>query len=54
MIRDDDDLPRIIRQGLGDRGRHLAMSARHFLKSRRSHERCTDSLITLYRKVISQ
>ncbi|MBQ3763508.1 MAG: hypothetical protein II869_00890 [Synergistaceae bacterium] len=54
LIRDDDDLPRIIRQGLGDRGRHLAMSARHFLKSRRSHERCTDSLITLYRKVISQ
>ena len=54
MIRDDDDLPRIIRQGLADRGRHMAISARHFLKSRRSHERCTDSLISLYRKVISQ
>lgn len=54
MIRDDDDLPRIIRQGLGDKGRHMAMSARHFLNSRRSHERCTNSLITLYRKVIAQ
>ena len=54
MIRDDDDLPRIIRQGLGDKGKHLAMSARHFLKSRRSHERCTDSIISLYRKVIAQ
>ena len=54
LIRDDDDLPRIIHQGLGDKGKHLAMSARHFLKSRRSHERCTDSLIALYRKVIAQ
>lgn len=54
MIRYEDDLPRIIRQGLADRGRHMAMSARHFLKSRRSHERCTDSLVSLYRKVISQ
>ena len=51
---EEEDLPRIIRQGLGDRGRHMAMAARHFLKSRRSHERCTDSLITLYRKVIAQ
>ncbi|MBR1486738.1 MAG: hypothetical protein IJ597_05740, partial [Synergistaceae bacterium] len=47
LIQDDDDLPRIIRQGLADRGRHMAIAARHFLKSRRSHERCTDSLITL-------
>ena len=54
MLRDDEDLPRVIRQGLGDKGRHLAMSARHFLKSRRSHERCTDSIIALYRKVIAQ
>jgi len=54
LIQDDEDLPRIIRQGLADRGRHMAMSARHFLKSRRSHERCTDSLITLYRKVIAK
>ncbi len=51
---EDEDLPRIIRQGLSDRGRHMAMAARHFLKSRRSHERCTDSLITLYRKVIAK
>ena len=50
----DENLTRIIRQGLGERGRLMAMSARHFLKSRRSHERCTDSLITLYRKVIAQ
>ena len=54
MIRDDEDLPRIIRQGLGDKGRHMAMSARHFLNSRRSHEKCTASLISLYRKVIAQ
>lgn len=54
LIQNDDDLPRIIQQGLGGRGRHMAMSARHFLKSRRSHERCTDSIISLYRKVISQ
>ena len=44
----DENLTRIIRQGLGERGRLMAMSARHF------HERCTDSLITLYRKVIAQ
>ena len=54
LIQDDEDLPRIIRQGLADRGRHMAMAARHFLKSRRSHERCTDSLITLYRRVIAK
>ena len=54
LIQNDEDLPRIIRQGLGDRGRHMAMAARHFLKSRRSHERCTDSLITLYRRVIAK
>ncbi|MBQ7544069.1 MAG: hypothetical protein IJT02_03910 [Synergistaceae bacterium] len=54
VMNGEDDLPKIIRQGLGERGRHVAMSARHFLKSRRSHERCTDSLITLYRKVIAQ
>ena len=50
----DDDLPGIIRLGLGEKGRHKAISARHYLKSRRSHDRCTDSLITLYRKVIAQ
>ncbi len=55
LIQDEqEDLERIIRQGLGDRGRHMAMAARHFLKSRRSHERCTDSLISLYRKVIAK
>ena len=54
VMHDEADLPKIIRQGLGDRGKHVAISARHFLKSRRSHERCTDSLITLYRKVIAQ
>ncbi len=54
LINDDEDLPRIIRQGLAERGRRLAMSARHFLNSRRSHERCTNSIISLYRKVISQ
>ena len=51
---EEEDLPEIIRKGLSERGRHMAMAARHFLKSRRSHERCTDSLITVYRKVISQ
>ena len=50
----DEDLSEIIHKGLSERGRHIAMTARHFLKSRRSHERCTDSLITLYRKVIAQ
>ncbi len=55
LIQDEkEDLPRIIRQGLADKGRHMAMAARHFLKSRRSHERCTDSLISLYRKVIAK
>ncbi|MBQ7221390.1 MAG: hypothetical protein IJS28_10460 [Synergistaceae bacterium] len=54
MFSSDDELPRIIHLGLGERGRHAAISARHYLKSRRSHERCTDSLITLYRKVITQ
>ncbi|MBQ7221391.1 MAG: hypothetical protein IJS28_10465 [Synergistaceae bacterium] len=38
----------------GLRGRHVAISARHYLKPGRSHDRCTDSLITLYRKVIAQ
>ena len=51
---EEEDLPEIIHKGLTERGRHMAMAARHFLKSRRSHEKCTDSLITLYRKVISQ
>ena len=54
LIEDDEDLSRIIRLGLADRGRHMAIAARHFLKSRRSHERCTDSIITLYRKVIAK
>ncbi len=54
LLKDDDDLQRVISLGLSGRGRHMAMAARHFLKSRRSHERCTDSLITLYRKVIAQ
>ncbi len=54
MLNDDTDLARVIRLGIGERGRHMAMAARHFLKSRRSHERCTDSIITLYRKVIAQ
>ena len=54
MYKNDDELPRIIHLGLGERGRHTAISARHYLKSRRSHDRCTDSLITLYRKVIAQ
>ena len=36
-----------------ERFRHAAISARHYLKSRRSHDRCTESLITLYRKVIA-
>ena len=54
MIRDDDDIPRIIQQGLGSRGRHTAMTARHFLNSRRSHERCASSIVSLYRKIISQ
>ena len=53
-IENDEDLSRIIRLGLADRGRHMAIAARHFLKSRRSHERCTDSIITLYRKVIAK
>ena len=50
----EDNLDRIIHLGLTERGRHTAMTARHFLNSRRSHERCTDSLITLYRKVMAQ
>ncbi|MBQ7150972.1 MAG: hypothetical protein IJR94_01805 [Synergistaceae bacterium] len=54
LIEEESDLPRIIRQGLADRGKYIAGKARHFLKSRRSHERCTDSLISLYRKVIAQ
>ena len=54
MFESDEDLPRIIRLGLGEKGRHMAISARHYLKSRRSHDRCTESLLTLYRKVIAQ
>ena len=55
MIKENEnDLPKIIRQGLGEKGRHMAMAARHFLKSRRSHDKCTESIITLYRKVIAQ
>ncbi|MBQ6112316.1 MAG: hypothetical protein IJL01_07985, partial [Synergistaceae bacterium] len=54
LIDDDSDMERIIRQALGDKGRHTAMAARHFLKSRRSHDKCTESIITLYRKVIAQ
>ena len=54
MFKSDEELPRIIHLGLGERGRHVAISARHYLKSRRSHDRCTESLMTLYRKVIAQ
>ena len=55
LINDkDDNLDRIIHLGLTERGRHTAMTARHFLNSRRSHDRCTTSLITLYRKVMAQ
>ena len=54
MIDDSSDMSRIIRLGLSERGRRMAMAARHFLKSRRSHEKCTDSIIMLYRKVIAQ
>ena len=54
LIEDDSDMERIIRQALGDKGRHTAMAARHFLKSRRSHDKCTESIITLYRRVIAQ
>ena len=54
MFESDDELPEVIRLGLGEKGRHKAISARHYLKSRRSHDRCTESLITLYRKVIAQ
>ena len=54
IYKNDDELTRIIHLGLGERGRHTAISARHYLKSRRSHDRCTDALITLYRKVIAQ
>ena len=43
MLDDNSDMSRVIKFGLGEKGRHMAMSARHFLKSRRSHERCTDS-----------
>lgn len=55
LIDDEEtDMNRIVRQGLADKGRHTAIAARHFLKSRRSHEKCTDSIINLYRKVIAQ
>ena len=55
LIQDDEEnLSEIIHKGLTERGRRMAIAARHFLKSRRSSQRCTDSLITLYRKVIAQ
>ena len=54
LLDENTDIKKIIAQGLGDKGKHLASAARHFLKSRRSHEKCTDSIITLYRKVIAQ
>ena len=50
----DDDLSRIIKFGLGEKGRHMAGAARHFLKSRRSHERCAESLISVYKRVSAQ
>lgn len=54
LLDDNTDLNRIIKFGLGEKGRHMAMAARHFLKSRRSHERCADSIMTLYRKIDAQ
>ena len=54
MLDDNSDLSKVIRLGLSERGRRMAMSARHFLKSRRSHEKCTDSIRMLYRKVLAQ
>ena len=54
LIDDDTDLNRLIKFGLGEKGRHMAMAARHFLKSRRSHEKCADSIMTLYRKINAQ
>ena len=54
IYKDDEELKKIIRLGLAERGRHIAMSARHYLKSRRSHDKCTESIINLYRKVIAQ
>lgn len=54
MIDENSDISRIIRLGLGERGRRMASTARHFLKSRRNHERCADSLVSLYRKVNAQ
>lgn len=54
FVIDEGDITRIIRQGLGEKGRHIAVAARHFLKSRRSHERCADSLMALYRRALSQ
>ncbi|MBR0204660.1 MAG: hypothetical protein IJQ56_09865, partial [Synergistaceae bacterium] len=54
MIDENSDLSRIIKLGLGEKGRHMAMSARHFLKSRRSHEKCAESLISVYKRVLAQ
>lgn len=54
MIDENSDISRIIKFGLGEKGRHMAMSARHFLKTRRSHEKCAESLISVYKRVLAQ
>ena len=36
LLDGNTDVKKIIAQGLGDKGKHLASAARHFLKSRRS------------------
>ena len=54
MIEDERDITRIIRQGMGERGRNLAVSARHFIHTRRSDEKCAESVINLYREIVGE
>ena len=54
LIDDNSDMSRVIKFGLGEKGRHMAMSARHFLKTRRSHDKCAESLISVYKRVLAQ
>ncbi len=51
LIDDDSDMNKIIRYGLTDKGRHLAISARHFIKTRHSDEKSAESIFNLYRSI---
>ena len=52
LIDENSDMSKIIRYGLNEKGRHLATSARHFIKTRHSDEKSAESIFNLYRAIL--